>query len=64
MDTNEIKSNQILVFVERGKPLAAEKRTKKFNPHMTPIEPRPDWWERLRLYKRWPCSTYILNRVN
>ena len=20
--------------------------------------------ERLRLYKRWPCSTYILNRVN
>ena len=20
--------------------------------------------ERLRLYKRWPCSTYILNRIN
>ena len=20
--------------------------------------------ESLRLYKRWPCSTYILNRVN
>ena len=20
--------------------------------------------EKLRLYKRWPCSTYILNRVN
>ena len=20
--------------------------------------------ERLRLYKRWPCSAYILNRVN
>ena len=23
-----------------------------------------EYKERLRLYKRWPCSTYILNRVN
>ena len=31
-----------------GKPLRAEKRTNKFNPHMTPsleIEPGPRWWE-------------------
>ena len=32
----------------RRKPLGAEKRTNKFNPHMTPdlrIEPGPHWWE-------------------
>ena len=43
--TNQRKSNQILVFVERGgegktgvpgeKPLGAEQRTNKLNPHMT-----------------------------
>ena len=30
------------------KPLRAEKKTNKLNPHMTPsleIEPRPHWWE-------------------
>ena len=26
--------------------------------------PDDKYKERLRLYKRWPCSTYILNRVN
>ena len=29
-----------------------------------PSSPRYKYKERLRLYKRWPCSTYILNRVN
>ena len=32
----------------RRKPLGAEKRTNKLNPHMTPdlgIEPGPHWWE-------------------
>ena len=32
----------------RRKPLGAEKRTNKFNPHLTPdlgIEPAPHWWE-------------------
>ena len=51
---NESKSSQMLVFEERGnrsirrKPLGAEKRTNKLNPHMTPspgIEPGPHWWE-------------------
>ena len=31
-----------------GKPLRAEKRTNKLNPHMTPslgIKSRPHWWE-------------------
>jgi len=41
-------------FEERGnwstrrKPLGAEKKTNKLNPHMTPdlgIEPGPHWWE-------------------
>ena len=43
------------IFEERGKPeyvpgekpLRAEKRTIKYNPHMTPsveIEPGPHWW--------------------
>ena len=34
--------------VPRRKPLGAEKRTNKLNPHMTPdlgIKPRPHWWE-------------------
>ena len=44
----------MLVFEERGnrstrrKPLGAEKRTNKLNPHLTPdlgIEPGPHWWE-------------------
>ena len=44
----------MLVFEEsrnrstRRKPLGAEKRTNKLNPHMTPdleIEPRPHWWK-------------------
>ena len=45
----------MLVFEEKGKtgvpgekPLGAEKRTNKLNPHMTPslgIEPGPHWWE-------------------
>jgi len=44
----------MLVFEERGKwstrgkPLSAEKRTNKLNPHMTPdlgIKARPHWWE-------------------
>ena len=43
-----------MVFEERGnrstqrKPLGAEKRSNKLNPHMTPdlgIEPGPHWWE-------------------
>ena len=28
------------------------------------VRPSESNKERLRLYKRWPCSTYILNRVN
>ena len=44
----------MVVFKERGnlgtwrKPLGAEKRTNKLNPHITPdlgIEPRLYWWE-------------------
>ena len=44
----------MVVFEERGnrstrrKPLGAEKRTNKLNPHMTPdlgIEPGLHWWE-------------------
>ena len=44
----------MLVFEERGnqsarrKPLSAEQRTNKLNPHMTPdlgIEPGSHWWE-------------------
>jgi len=44
----------MLVFEERGnwstrrKPLGAEKRTNKLNPHLMPdlgIEPGPQWWE-------------------
>ena len=34
--------------VPREKPLGAEKRTNKVNPHETPdrrIEPGPHWWE-------------------
>ena len=46
----------VVFFEERGnqstrrKPLGAEKRTNKLNPHMTPdlgIEPGPHWWERV-----------------
>jgi len=36
------------VLEERGKPLRAEKRTNKLNPHIMPsleIEPGPHWWE-------------------
>jgi len=52
--STQIKSSQMLVFEERGnwstrrKPLGAEQRTNKLNPHMTPdleIEPGPYWWE-------------------
>ena len=52
--TNERKSNQMLVFEERGNrstrrnPLGAELRTNKLNPHMTldlGIEPGAHWWE-------------------
>ena len=32
----QIKFNEMQVFEERGKPLRAEKRTYKLNPHMTP----------------------------
>ena len=48
----------MLVFEERGnlsalsKPLGAEKRTNKLNPHMTPdlgIEQGPHWWEAIAL---------------
>ena len=51
---NERKSNQMLVFEERGnrstrrKLLDAEYRTNKLNPHMKPslgIEHWPHWWE-------------------
>jgi len=53
---NQIKFNQMQIFEERGKPeyvpgekpLRAEKRTIKLNPHLTPsleIEPGPHWWE-------------------
>ena len=44
----------MVVFEERGnrstwrKPLGAEKKTNKLNPHLTPdlgIEPGPHWWE-------------------
>ena len=44
----QIKSYKMQVFKERGKPLGAEKRTNKLNPHMTPslgIEPGPHWWD-------------------
>ena len=53
MKLTQIKSN--IGFCGEGKtgvpgekPLGAEKRTSKLNPHMTPslgIEPRPHWWE-------------------
>ena len=52
--STQIKSSQMLVFEKRGnrstrrKPLGAEQRTNKLNPHMTPdleIEPGPHWWE-------------------
>ena len=36
----------------RRKPLGAEKRTDKLNPHLTPdlgIEPGPHWWEVIAL---------------
>ena len=52
----QIKLNEVQVFEERGKPeyvpggkpLRAEKRTNKLNPHVTPSvgsEPWPHWWE-------------------
>jgi len=54
----------MLVFEERGnrstrrKPLGAEQRTNKLNPHMTPdlgIEPGPYWWEASDLTTA-PCA--------
>ena len=51
INTNQVKC---WFFEERGnrstrsKPLNAEKRTNKLNPHMTPdlwIEPGPHWWD-------------------
>ena len=42
------KSNQMLVFGERGKPLRTGSRTTKLNPHKTEgqeIEPVPRWWK-------------------
>ena len=52
---NQIILNEMQVFwgegktgVPREKPLRAEKRTNKLNPHVTPsleIEPGPHWWE-------------------
>ena len=52
-DCKSNKSNQILVFEERGKPEFPEKnlseqRTNKLSPHMTPgpgIEPGTHWWK-------------------
>jgi len=50
-NTNQVKR---WLLEERGnrstrkKPLGAEDRTNKLNPHMTPdqgIEPGPHWWE-------------------
>ena len=32
--------------------------------HFFKIRIRKNNKARLRLYKRWPCSTYILNRIN
>ena len=59
---SQIKSTQMLVFDERGKPeypgkkpLMAEWRTNKLNPHMTPsaeIEPGPHWWKASALTSR------------
>ena len=52
--STQIKSSQMLVFEKRGnrstrrKPLGAEQRNNKLNPHMTPdleIEPGPHWCE-------------------
>ena len=47
----QMKFNQVQgrkTGVAGGKPLRAEKRTNKLNPHTTPsleIEPGPHWWE-------------------
>ena len=59
------------VFKERGKlkypgggPLRAEKRTNKFNPHMTPsleIEPEPHRWEASALTTLPPLLAKIHN---
>ena len=64
------KSNQIKCwFLMRGKtrvpgekPLRAEYRTNKLNPHMTPsaeIEPRPHWWKASALTTRPTLPMYI-----
>ena len=59
----------MLVFEERGnqstrrKPLCAEKRTNKLNPHMTPslgIEPGPHWWEASALTTAPPLHPILL----
>ena len=52
--SNRLKSNQMLVLEERGKPeypeknLSEQSREPKNSAHMTPspgIEPGPHWWE-------------------
>ena len=62
--STQIKSSPMLVFEERGnrstrrKPLGAEQRTNKINPHMAPdlqIEPGPHWWEAVLSPLRHPC---------
>ena len=60
---SQIKSNQMLVFDERGiengstreKPIMADWRTNKLNPHLTPsaeIEPEPHCWKASALTTR------------
>ena len=48
MKLTQIKSNIGKTGVPGEKPLGAEKRTNKLNPHLTlsqGIEPGPHWWE-------------------
>ena len=60
----QMKFNQMQFFKERGKPVRAEKRTNKFNPHITPsleIEPGPHWWEASALTTSPPLLSKIHN---
>ena len=53
LKSQQIKSNRMLLFGERGKlkysrRTLTKQRTNKLNPHMKPslgIEPGPHWWE-------------------
>ena len=67
---NQVKFKFWVFFGERGnrstrrKPLGAEKRTNKLNPHLTPdlgIEPGPHWWEASALTTAPPLISDYIN---